>query len=81
MARKKSFFAKRLRELRRQTGLSQAGLAEACDLGASTIRQFEQGWREPTYGTLVKLAQGLGVSLAAFEEAEGEEPKKRKGKK
>jgi transcriptional regulator with XRE-family HTH domain len=76
MARKKTFFARRLKELRQEAGLSQAELAKECGLGLSTIRQFEQGWREPTFGTLVKLVQGLGVTLAAFEEGKGDEPKK-----
>jgi transcriptional regulator with XRE-family HTH domain len=77
MARKQSFFARRLRELRDKAGLSQGKLAQRCDLGLSTIAQFEQGLREPTYGTLVTLAKGLGVSLVAFEEAEGEAPAKK----
>jgi transcriptional regulator with XRE-family HTH domain len=65
----RGFFADRLKALRDQAGLSQAGLAERSGVGVSTIRQFEYGWREPTYGTLVKLAQGLGVSLGAFDTA------------
>jgi transcriptional regulator with XRE-family HTH domain len=75
MPKKRTFFAKRLKELREQAGLTQDQFAERCGLGLSTVSQFEQGWREPTYGTLVKLAQGLGVSLAAFEQTP---PKPRK---
>lgn len=63
------FFAGRLRELRGRAGLSQAALAGKAGIGPSTIRQFEYGMREPTYGTLVKLADGLGVSLAMFHPA------------
>src|SRR5262245_18977539 len=57
-------FAERLREVRAAAGLSQTGLAERSGVAASTIRQFEQSRREPTYGTLLKLARGLGVSLS-----------------
>jgi transcriptional regulator with XRE-family HTH domain len=68
MSTAKGFFAERLRELRRERGLSQAGLSGRSGVAVSTIRQFEYGRREPTYGTLVKLAAGLGLSLAAFDQ-------------
>jgi transcriptional regulator with XRE-family HTH domain len=61
-----SGFADLLRGLRAEAGLTQAALAERAGLGLSTVQQYEQGWREPTYGVLVKLAEGLGVSLQAF---------------
>jgi transcriptional regulator with XRE-family HTH domain len=83
----RSNFGELLRRLRAAAGLSQPALAERCGLGLSTVRQFEQGRREPTYGTLVKLAEGLGVSLAAFDakrdagQAEEQPAPKRKGKK
>jgi len=81
----RGFFAERLRQLREQAGFSQPGLAECSGVAVSTIRQFEYGLREPTYGTLVKLAAGLRVSLSAFDapaaESEaspsGEQPKRR----
>lgn len=62
------FFARRLRELRDEAGLSQPALAERAGIGVSTLRQFEYGIREPTYGTLVKLARALGLSLGAFDQ-------------
>lgn len=76
------FFAGRLKVLREQSGLSQAALAERCGIGVSTLRQFEYGRREPTYETLVKLAAGLGLSLAAFDQPPAAKPAKkpRKGK-
>lgn len=57
----------RLKSLRESAGVSQAALAEQAGIGVSTLRQFEYGRREPTFGTLVKLAEGLGVSLAEFD--------------
>lgn len=78
-----SFFPQRLKELRLQAGLSQAALSELCGLGKDTVRQFENGRREPAFDTLVKLATGLGVSLAAFDPPEEEEkpaPRKRRRK-
>jgi transcriptional regulator with XRE-family HTH domain len=68
MPQEKRFFAVRLRELRDGAGLSQNGLAARSGVPVATIRQFEYGRREPTYGTLVKLAHGLGLSLAAFDQ-------------
>lgn len=59
-------FARRLKALRAQAGLTQAALAERSGVAVSTIRQFEYGLREPTLGTLLKLADGLGVSLDVF---------------
>jgi transcriptional regulator with XRE-family HTH domain len=70
MAETAGYFAQRLKALRAEAALSQAVLARRAGVGASTLRQFEYGLREPTYGTLVKLAQGLGVSLAAFDPPE-----------
>src|SRR5438046_2486465 len=81
MPTEKGFFAERLKVLREQTGLSQPVLAERSGIGVSTIRQFEYGRREPTYGTLIKLTRGLGVPLSAFEQAAAESqpaPKKRR---
>jgi transcriptional regulator with XRE-family HTH domain len=80
MPTEKGFFAERLRTLREQAGLSQATLAERAGIGVSTLRQFEYGRREPTYGTLVKLAVGLGMSLAVFDRPEGTEPQQPSGR-
>jgi transcriptional regulator with XRE-family HTH domain len=77
MPREKSFFAKRLKQLREDTGLTQEQFAKASAISLSAVRHLEQGWREPTYETLVKLAQGLGVSLAAFDQTKPR--KKQKG--
>jgi transcriptional regulator with XRE-family HTH domain len=67
MAQEQSFFTERLRQLRHEAGFTQEQLARRAGLSLAAIRHFEQGWREPTYATLLKLAEALGVSLAAFE--------------
>lgn len=59
-------FAGRLRELRAKAQLSQPGLAKRAGLSVSAVRQFEYGTREPSFGSLVKLALGLGVPLDDF---------------
>jgi transcriptional regulator with XRE-family HTH domain len=62
-------FGELLLQLRTAAGLSQPVLAERAGIGVSTLRQFEYGMREPTFGTLVRLARALGVSLAEFDDA------------
>ena len=71
MTTEKGFFAERLRELRHGKGLSQPDLSERSGVAVSTIRQFEYGRREPTYGTLVKLAADRRFSLAEFDQPAG----------
>jgi transcriptional regulator with XRE-family HTH domain len=68
MEKTNGFFAARLKALRTQAGLSQSKLAEVSGVAVGTIRHFEYGIREPTYGTLIKLANGLGVSLSEFDQ-------------
>lgn len=59
-------FADRLKELREQAGLSQPQLAAASGLPVGSIRQYEQGRRDPLWQVLFKLADALGVSTEAF---------------
>jgi transcriptional regulator with XRE-family HTH domain len=59
-------FADRLKELRVAAGLSQPQLAEASGLPVGSIRQYEQGRREPYWQVVFKLADALGVSSEAF---------------
>ena len=78
MPAERGFFAARLKELRASAGLSQNGLAEAAGVPVGTLRHFEYGLREPTYDTLVKLSEGLGVSLSAFDPPPSTKPSKPK---
>jgi transcriptional regulator with XRE-family HTH domain len=73
---RKGFFAERLKALRLQAGLTQEQLSERSGLALSTVFQFEQGLKEPTYGTLIKLTRGLGVPLGAFEQEMPRQEKK-----
>lgn len=64
-------FADRLRQLRLAANMTQAALAEASGVALPTIRNYEQGDREPLLSTAKKLAQALGVSmdqLSTFDE-------------
>jgi transcriptional regulator with XRE-family HTH domain len=54
-------FARRLRELRTERGISQVHLARRAGLHRTQISKLELGEREPRLGTLLRLAYGLDV--------------------
>lgn len=56
--------AKRIRELRKKRGFSQEAFADHAGLHRVAVGWIEQGRRVPTLKTLVKVSQGLGISLS-----------------
>ncbi len=56
-------FGRSVRSLRKQRGLSQEELAEACGLSRNYISDIERGVRNPGLLVLAGLARALGVSL------------------
>lgn len=67
-------FAKALKRLREQAGLSQAQLAEKAGLNVFGVAKLEQGVREPGWSTVLKLASALGVECTAFSDREDVSP-------
>jgi DNA-binding XRE family transcriptional regulator len=61
-------FRHKLRELRERAALTQPELARKADLSKDTVAQLEQGRYEPTWPTVLALADALGVSTEAFRE-------------
>ena len=59
-------FGERLRELREKAGMTQAQLADKSGLPIGSIRNYEQGQREPYWQVVFKLAASLGTSCEAF---------------
>lgn len=55
-------FATRLKEARKESGLTQEQLATECGLATITIRQYELGKRQPRYETVEKIAAVLRTS-------------------
>ena len=55
-------FGKRVRDLRKQKGLSQEGLALACDLDRTYIGGVERGERNISLINIHKVSRALGVS-------------------
>ncbi len=56
-------FNERLRELRQQSPLMQKEIAEYLGVSTVTLRQYEQGTREPNIEKILKLALLFNVSL------------------
>jgi transcriptional regulator with XRE-family HTH domain len=56
--------AKRIRDLRKKRGYSQEAFADHAGLHRVAVGWIEQGRRVPSLKTLVKVSQGLGISLS-----------------
>ncbi|HEV7488699.1 MAG TPA: helix-turn-helix transcriptional regulator [Thermoanaerobaculia bacterium] len=56
-------FGRSVRSLRKQRGLSQETLAEACDLSRNYISDIERGIRNPGLLVMVALAKALKAPL------------------
>ncbi len=55
-----------VQQLRRESQLSIAALAERSDLSAGLLSQIERGIGNPSFTTLIKLAQALDVPVGRF---------------
>lgn len=53
----------RIKELRKQRGMSQSELAQKIDVSTSAVGMYEQGRREPDTSTLLKIARFFDVSV------------------
>lgn len=54
---------KRIRELRKNKGLSQIRLGEIMGVSQQTVAKWEAGRREPNLQTVVELARFFGVTV------------------
>ena len=57
-------FGARLRHMRRDAGLTLQELAARCGVAPSTISKVEQNQISPTYESILRLADGLGLEVA-----------------
>ena len=57
-------FARNLRRLREARGFTQDGLGRAVMMDGAEISRYERGERDPQLRNLVRLARGLGVTVA-----------------
>jgi transcriptional regulator with XRE-family HTH domain len=58
--------ADRIKSLRRAQGWTQEELAERAAIQRSYLADLERGFRNPSVRTLVRVANALGVALAAL---------------
>ena len=56
-------FSERLKDLRKQAGLTQVGVAEKLGISQPAYASWERGVKKPTQDHLVKIAQTLNVSV------------------
>lgn len=59
---------KAVRALRQKTGLSQDALAARAELDSASIARVEAGQVDPTWGSMRRIAGGLGVPLEELAE-------------
>jgi transcriptional regulator with XRE-family HTH domain len=73
-------FGEVLREIREQRGLTQAALADLAGLNPRALSHWEQGLREPAWGSIQVLCDALNVSCEVFRSAPGTVPPAKKRK-
>lgn len=56
-------FSERLKDLRKQAGLTQVNVAEKLGISQPAYASWERGVKKPTQENLVKIAQVLNVSV------------------
>lgn len=56
-------FSERLKDLRKQAGLTQVDVAEKLGISQPAYASWERGAKKPTQENLVKIAQILNVSV------------------
>lgn len=56
------FLGSRIREARKEYGLTQQELANQTGLAVKTVQDIEKGRKNPTYKTLIRLMERLGMS-------------------
>jgi transcriptional regulator with XRE-family HTH domain len=60
-------FGERLNELRDASGLSQAALSRAAEIGLPTLKDYEGDRRSPSLEIAQRLAKVLGQTCQAFD--------------
>lgn len=64
--------ARAVRTLREGTGLSRSEVAERAGISTSWLSRIESGDYDPSWGSMRRVARGLGVSMEELSEAAGE---------
>lgn len=64
--------AKRIKQIRKIKKISQAEVADRCDISTSAYGQIERKAGKCTFETLLKIANALGVSVAYLVDIDNE---------
>lgn len=59
----KTDFGKRLRQIRKERGVSQANLAKETGILQQSVSYYELGVNEPVLSSLIRLADYFDISL------------------
>jgi len=71
-------FGRKLRDARKEAGLSQGDLADRVELSRTSITNIEKGAQQPSLKLALKLADEVGVPLSDLtDDDEGVAPSKR----
>jgi transcriptional regulator with XRE-family HTH domain len=62
----KKLFGAHVRHARKARGLTQANLAELCDLSLDMVGRMERGEIAPSFGTIERLSAALAISVAGL---------------
>ncbi|MGN0414132.1 MAG: helix-turn-helix domain-containing protein [Agathobacter sp.] len=65
-------FSDRLKYLRKRNGYTQKQLADMLNVSQNAIYNWENGKREPSINTMIKIADSLGVGIFDLIEIESE---------
>ncbi len=66
MTNDEKFFGKRLKEIRKENGLSQSELAERLNVDEKYVSRLETGSSTPSFSMLVKLSKALNSEIENF---------------
>lgn len=76
-----AYAIKLLREEREKRDISKYSLSAQCGLAQQTISYIERGLRQPSFETILRIADGIGINLEdVLKEARSVTSKKFKGK-
>lgn len=71
----KEEFGERTYQLRSKMGLSQKEFEDLCGLARGYIGHIELGQRNPSLETMIKIAEGAGISLVQLLDSKPPQPK------
>ena len=56
-------FVQRLKEIRKSRGFTSQQMADILEISSRSYRRYESGDRQPSFDTLIQIADKLNVSL------------------